>query len=248
MIAVDRLTKRRDGRTVLRELSLCIPARQSLALIGPSGGGKSTLLRCILGLDTFDEGTIRVGDERLLAGAHAENRTALARIRRRTGMVFQQWHLFAHLTALQNVMEAPVHVAGLPRAQAEAEARALLERVGVAHRADALPRRLSGGEQQRVAIARALAMKPEVLLLDEPTSALDPERVTALAALLRELGRDGLTLVCVTHDMEFVTRVADRAVLLAGGEVVEEGTPVELLGSPRTHVTRAFLGLSRNGS
>jgi polar amino acid transport system ATP-binding protein len=232
VIAIERLTKRRAGRAVLRGVTLSVAAGESVALVGPSGGGKSTLLRCVLGLDPFDDGAIRVGDERLVAGPPGVNRTALARIRRRAGMVFQQWHLFSHLTALENVMEAPVHVAGLPRTDAERAARALLERVGVAHRADSLPRRLSGGEQQRVALARALAMRPEVLLLDEPTSALDPDRTRALAALLRELGRDGLTLVCVTHDMDFAARVADRAVLLAAGEVVGEGAPGALLAAP----------------
>jgi ABC-type polar amino acid transport system ATPase subunit len=199
LIQVAKLSKKLGGRFVLADVSFEIPRGASVVIRGPSGCGKTTLLRCLNGLDLADEGSIRVGDCRLEAGSQASD-DALLRLRRTVGIVFQQWHLFANLTVLGNVIEAPVHSGGAAPATATAAARDLLERVGVSHRADAYPHRLSGGEQQRVAIARALAMKPEVLLLDEPTSALDAERANSLLALLKRMRDTGLTLVTVTHD------------------------------------------------
>lgn len=244
MIRVESLVKKYGGRAVLRSVSFEVPSGQILALVGPSGGGKSTLLRCMHGLEPFDSGRVRVGDAAIEGGSTRKNRAGIAGIRATAGIVFQQWHLFAHMTALENVIEAPVQVRGLSLEDAKRKARDLLERVGMAHRADALPRRLSGGEQQRVAIARALAMEPKVLFMDEPTSALDPQRVSDLVALLRTLTKDGLTLAIVTHDMRFVNDIAQRALVLSGGDIVEDGTPRQILQNPQHKDTRAFLGQS----
>jgi polar amino acid transport system ATP-binding protein len=243
VIEISDLTKRFAGRAVLDALSLRIPAKETVALLGPSGGGKTTLLRCILGFDPFDAGTIRIADATLRPGPTTENREPIAAIRRRVGMVFQQWHLFPHRTALGNVIEAPVHVRRTPVAQATERAGALLERVGLQERAHAYPRELSGGEQQRVAIARALAMDPEVLLLDEPTSALDPSRVGGLIDLLRSLAADGLTLATVTHDVDFARRLSTRVAVMHAGKVVEEGPTADVLDRPSDPRTRELLGL-----
>ena len=242
MIRVEQLVKKFGARTVISDVAFDVPAGQSLALVGPSGGGKSTLLRCLLGLESFDGGRITIAGATLAAQSERANRVALPQIRAAAGLVFQQWHLFAHMTALENICEAPVHVRRLPIDQATKQARTLLEKVGMSHRADALPRRLSGGEQQRVAIARALAMEPRVLFMDEPTSALDPERVGELVTLLRGLAREGLTLVCITHDIDFAAALCDRVIVLAGGELVEDGAPAEVLAAPKHAATRKFLG------
>ncbi|NMO23567.1 amino acid ABC transporter ATP-binding protein [Pyxidicoccus fallax] len=243
MIEVKELSKRFEGRVVLDGISAAFGPGEVVALVGPSGGGKSTLLRCLNGLESFDAGTVRVGGDVLEAGgARGEQ---VWNIRRRVGFVFQQWHLFAHRTALGNVMEAPVYVKGLGRDEARERGRALLAKVGLSHRQDAYPSELSGGEQQRVAIARALAMEPEALLLDEPTSALDPERVGELVDLLSRLRADGLTLVVVTHEMRFARELASRMLVLHGGRIIEEGPPARVLDSPHHERTRAFLGLDR---
>jgi polar amino acid transport system ATP-binding protein len=243
VIEITDLTKSFEGRPVLDGISLRIPERESVALLGPSGGGKTTVLRCVLGFEAFDAGTIRVGTSTLRAGALGENREAIAAVRRRVGMVFQQWHLFPHRTALGNVIEAPVHVRKIPVAEATERARKLLDRVGLGERSHAYPRELSGGEQQRVAIARALAMDPEVLLLDEPTSALDPSRVGSLIELLRSLSADGLAIAAVTHDVDFARRLATRVAVLHAGKVVEEGATADVLERPRDPRTRELLAL-----
>ncbi|WP_350102557.1 ABC transporter permease subunit [Myxococcus sp. SDU36] len=203
------------------------------------------LSAAILGLESFDEGVVRVGPDTLAPGDVRAQGEKVRRIRRRVGFVFQQWHLFAHRTALGNVTEAPMHVKGVGRQEATERGRALLAKVGLSHREDAYPSELSGGEQQRVAIARALAMEPEVLLMDEPTSALDPERVGALIDLLEQLRADGLTLVAVTHEMRFARELASRVLVLHGGHIIEEGPPARVLAHPRHERTRAFLGLGR---
>lgn len=243
MIRVEGLTKRYGTRTVIQGMNLEVPAGQVVALVGPSGGGKSTLIRCLHGLEPFDEGRIVIGPATLTPGAHGGNRHALTAIRQVAGFVFQQWHLFSHMSALANVMEAPVHVKKRPRAEAEAQARALLDKVGMGHRVDAMPRRLSGGEQQRVAIARALAMEPSVLFLDEPTSALDPQRVGDLVDLLRQLAQEGLTLLTVTHDLRFAAQLCGRALIFAEGQIVEDGPPAQVLHDPQHPRARAFLDL-----
>ncbi len=248
MITLTSLRKTYGTRTILDGIDTSFEAGRVVALVGPSGGGKSTLLRCLNGLERFDDGSIRVGADTVVPGESRANARALASIRRRLGMVFQQWNLFPHRTALGNVIEGPVHVLGLSKAEAIDRARPLLERVGLGHRLDAYPAEMSGGEQQRVAIARALAMKPEALLLDEPTSALDPERVGEVLAVLRGLAEDGLTMLVVTHEIAFARQVAHRTVVLSGGQIIEDGPPDEVLERPRHEATRAFLGHVKRAS
>jgi ABC-type polar amino acid transport system ATPase subunit len=243
MIEVRELTKRYADRTVLNGISATFAKGEVVALLGPSGGGKSTLLRCLNGLESFDAGSVKVGDCMLQPGRGRAQSAQLFSVRRRVGFVFQQWHLFAHRTALGNVVEAPVHVKGQDVKEATDRARALLAKVGMSHREGAYPSEMSGGEQQRVAIARALAMEPEALLLDEPTSALDPERVGDLVALLDRLRSEGLTMVTVTHEMRFAQALASRVLVLHGGHIIEQGTPGDVLMNPRHERTRAFLGL-----
>jgi ABC-type polar amino acid transport system ATPase subunit len=221
MIALEKLTKRFEGRTVLDAVSITFERGKVSAIVGASGCGKSTLLRCINGLETFDEGRIRVGE--LNVGP-----STLPRIRRAVGMVFQHYGLFSHMSAMGNVMEAPVHVRGLSKSEARAQASALLAKVGLSHRRDAFPRELSGGEQQRVAIARALAMEPKALLLDEPTAALDPERKAEVVKVLEALAKEGTTMVIVTHEPSVVRGVADRAIVLKEGRIVSAGAPEEV--------------------
>ena len=245
MIEVEGLVKKYGERTVLSGVRVAFTKGQVVCLIGPSGGGKSTLLRCLNGLESFDGGTITVGGEKLVPGGSRVNARALLAIRQRVGMVFQTWNLFAHRSAIGNIIEAPVHVKKVPVAQATERAHALLKQVGLGHRADAYPSEMSGGEQQRVAIARALAMDPEALLLDEPTSALDPERVGEVLDVLRALAEGGLTMMIVTHEMRFAKEVSDRVLVLHGGNVIEDGPPADVLERPQHERTRAFLGLSR---
>ncbi|MCS7044875.1 MAG: amino acid ABC transporter ATP-binding protein [Gemmataceae bacterium] len=238
MICISNLSKRFGDRHVLRDITLSINAGETVALLGPSGGGKSTLLRCLNGLNTFDRGEIRIGDHLL---SPANHRADLKAIRRFFGMVFQDFQLFPHLSVLGNVMEAPRRVLGWPRDRAEARAKALLDRVGMSGHLAAYPGQLSGGQKQRVAIARALAMEPRGLLCDEITSALDPEMKYEVLRVLEDLKRDGLTLVLVTHEIGFARRAADRVVVLCDGAIVEDGPPAEVLDRPRSERMRAFL-------
>jgi len=223
MLEIERVRKRRNERWVLDGITLSVGEGVVYALLGESGTGKSTLLRCISGLEVIDEGDVRVGGKALFS-----NRKLQDAVRRRIGFVFQQHHLFAHMTAIENVMEAPVHVAGLSIDDARKRAEKLLEQLGVAHRRDARPSELSGGEAQRVAIARAMAMEPAILLLDEPTSALDPARRKGVTELLRDLAKGGTTLVVATHDLPFARDVASRAGMLENGSLVREGTVEEI--------------------
>jgi polar amino acid transport system ATP-binding protein len=227
MLQLEGIRKRRSERWVLDGVTLTVGAGVVYALLGESGTGKSTLLRCVCGLETIDEGTIRVGGSALFS-----NGRAYEDVRRRVGMVFQQHHLFAHMTALENVMEAPVQVARMSPSAARTRAEKLLEQLGVAHRAGAYPSELSGGEAQRVAIARAMAMDPAVLLLDEPTSALDPARRKGVTDLLRDLAAQGTTLIVATHDIPFAREVATLAGLLDKGSLVREGTVEEITAPP----------------
>ena len=227
MITIARLTKRYEALTVLQDVSVRFAKGHVIALVGPSGGGKSTLLRCINGLEEFQAGEVRVDDVTL--GAGRCTRGALLAVRQRVGFVFQHFNLFAHRTALGNVIEAPVHVRKLPLAEATLRGEALLERVGMIHRRAAYPHELSGGEQQRVAIARALAMEPGALLLDEPTSALDPSLRAEVLAVLAKLAAEGTTMIIVTHEMSFARDVADRVVVLDNGRIQEDGSPREIL-------------------
>jgi ABC-type polar amino acid transport system ATPase subunit len=223
VLKVTGLGKSFGARALFDGLGFTVAPGESVAVMGESGTGKSTLLRCIDGFEQADAGTVEVGDIELDHRLPpARFRAGVLALRRRVGFVFQGWHLFAHRRVLDNVMEGPVHVRRMAPAAARARAQALLDEVGVGHRGQAFPHELSGGEQQRAAIARALAMDPEVLLLDEPTSALDEARVARLAELLRSLVRGGLALVTVSHDAAFARAVADRRYRLEGGRLIED--------------------------
>ncbi len=242
LISVANVTKRFGTRLVLDDVSIDIQSGQTVALLGPSGGGKSTLLRCVNGLNTLDAGQIRVGEHRLVPANGAPPDHAAARnVRRLMGMVFQDFQLFSHLTVLENVIEAPTQVLGEARNAAIKNALRLLEQVGLGDRGDAYPQQLSGGQKQRVAIARALAMRPQGLLCDEITSALDPELKHEVLEVLTQLKREGMTLVMVTHEIGFARRAADRVVVLCGGKIIEDGPPAEVLDNPRSERTRQFL-------
>jgi polar amino acid transport system ATP-binding protein len=240
-IEATDLAKRFGDRQVLAGVSLSVAAGETVALIGPSGGGKSTLLRCLNGLNSFDGGTICVGPHLLTAAESGGATPAVGRVRRLLGMIFQDFQLFPHLTALGNVIEAPMRVLRRGRKESEERGRRLLTRVGLAGHADCYPNQLSGGQKQRVAIARALAMEPRGLLCDEITSALDPELKCEVLDVLVDLKRDGLTLLLVTHEIGFAKKAADRVVVLADGRVAEEGTPEEVIDRPRTERTKQFL-------
>jgi polar amino acid transport system ATP-binding protein len=246
VVSVRTVRKRFGTVTALDGVSIDVAEGEVVAITGPSGSGKSTLVRCLHQLETIDGGAMYLDGE-LLGYEHVRGRLVslperrVAAQRQRMGMVFQQFHLFPHWTVLRNVTEAPVRVHGTPPAQATATAMALLERVGLADKAGAHPRMLSGGQQQRVAIARAMATRPRVLLFDEPTSALDPELVDEVLTVVRDLARDGITMVVVTHEMAFAREVADRCVFMEAGRVVETGAPTEFFDRPGSPRLAAFL-------
>ena len=240
MIRVEGLTKRYGPNPVLRGVNHAQERGRTVVIIGPSGGGKSTFLRCLNRLEAADAGRVTIGDLVIEHSGIPSARQEQA-LRQRAGMVFQQFHLFPHLTALGNVMEGPRHVLGLSHGEAESRAHDLLARVGLSDRAAHLPSQLSGGQQQRVAIARALAMRPEVLLLDEPTSALDPELRDEVRDVLRGLAGDGMTMILVTHDLRLARQVADQVVFLDGGLVAESGPPDQVFGNPELDRTREFV-------
>lgn len=232
---------------VLQGIDLDVEEGEVIAVIGPSGSGKSTLLRCLNKLETINRGTIIIDGE-LLADTSSTGEVVYApgdesrRIACKMGMVFQQFNLFPHMTVLQNLIEAPVQVQKRDRAQVIEEAKILLGKVGLSEKADVYPRKLSGGQQQRVAIARALAMDPHVMLFDEATSALDPELVRGVLSVMKELAREGMTMIVVTHEMGFARDVADRVIFMDGGVIVEEGTPEEVFDHPQHNRTKDFLG------
>ncbi|GBD36694.1 Glutamine transport ATP-binding protein GlnQ [bacterium HR36] len=233
------LVKRFGTRVVLDGIDLHVDQGETLAILGPSGSGKSTLLRCLNALTPFDAGRVRVGE--IVLGAGKVPRDLAIQVRRQLGMVFQDFALFPHLRAVDNVALGPRLVLGLTHAQARERALQLLSRVGLAHRADAFPSQLSGGEKQRVAIARALAMEPKGLLCDEITSALDPELKWEVLEVLADLKREGLTLIVVTHEVGFARRVADRVCILTEGRILEHGPPAEVLEHPKTLRVQQFL-------
>lgn len=241
MIELKEIKKRYGEHEVLRGVSLSVADGEVCVLLGPSGSGKSTLLRTINGLESFDGGEIVVGGTTLGPQPGARREAALREIRKTVGMVFQQFNLFPHLTVLQNVTEAPVHVLGRPRDEAIAEARRLLEKVGMGAKADARPGSLSGGQQQRVAIARALAMHPEAILFDEPTSALDPRSTADVIAVMTDLAAAGQSMIVVTHAMSFARTVAHRVHVLHSGTIAESGPPEQVFENPHHEVTRTFL-------
>ncbi|MGV7032312.1 amino acid ABC transporter ATP-binding protein [Methylobacterium symbioticum] len=245
-ISVRGVCKDFDGFEVLRDIDLDLAPGTTTCILGPSGSGKSTFLRCLNWLEEPSAGSIRI--DGTLIGRSGEGKAArpmarreLARARTSIAMVFQHFALWPHLTVLGNVIEAPVHVVGRPRRQAEEEGRAILARVGLAEKADAYPHTLSGGQKQRVAISRALAMKPKVILFDEPTSALDPEMVGEVLGVIRELAKEGLTMVVVTHEMGFARDVADTIVFMDGGRIREVATPTAFFTNPQSDRAQRFI-------
>lgn len=245
MIKIKNLHKSFNGHKLFNGLSLEIKKGEAVAFIGPSGSGKSTLLRCINGLESFQEGEITVKDITIHgtnAGLKKIEEEAIRRIRLSVGMVFQQFNLFPHMTVLQNIIEAPIHVLKMPEEEARELAINLLKRINMEHKINSYPHELSGGQQQRVAIARALAMKPEAMLFDEPTSALDPEMVGEVLAVIRDLiNQEGMTTLIATHEMDFARDVADRVYVLDQGEIIEEGEPEEIFARPKKERTKIFL-------
>ena len=239
LIRLDHVTKRFGSNTVLDDLDFSVESGKHVTLIGPSGSGKTTILRLLMTLTKPDEGTITVDGEQLFPAPEKQIRE----IRKKIGMVFQQFNLFPNMTVLRNVTEAPVTVLGLPKDEAEARALELLDLVGLADKAGARPTQLSGGQQQRVAIARALAMRPQILLLDEVTSALDPELVAGVLDVLRDIARTtDITMLCVTHEMNFARDISDQVLMFDSGKVIESGPPERIFGDPEQQRTREFLG------
>ncbi|MBG6239217.1 polar amino acid transport system ATP-binding protein [Mycetocola sp. CAN_C7] len=246
MVRAESVCKNFGSNQVLKGITLEVARGEVMCLVGPSGSGKSTFLRCINHLERVDAGRLFVDDALVGYEQRGDKLYELkpkvaARQRRDIGMVFQRFNLFPHMTALENVIEAPIQVRGLSRSAATAKGRELLERVGLADHIDHYPAHLSGGQQQRVAIARALAMEPKLMLFDEPTSALDPELVGEVLDVMKELASTGMTMIVVTHEMGFAREVADSLVFMDGGVVVESGNPREVLANPQHGRTQAFL-------
>ncbi|MFC4004851.1 ectoine/hydroxyectoine ABC transporter ATP-binding protein EhuA [Prauserella oleivorans] len=247
MIRFDRVVKKFGDHVVLRELDFTVKPGEFVTLIGPSGSGKTTILRLLMTLERVNEGTIEVCGEYL---SHMErggklvpaDEKHLRRMRKRIGMVFQQFNLFPNMSVLQNITEAPIRALGMSKAEAGERARDLLDKVGLGDKVDAHPMQLSGGQQQRVAIARALAMEPDVMLLDEVTSALDPELVAGVLKVLRDIAeKTDITCLCVTHEMQFAKDVSDRVMMFDQGQVIEDAPPEKLFTSPEHERTREFL-------
>jgi polar amino acid transport system ATP-binding protein len=244
VLELRAISKSFGALEVLSDISLTVARGETVCIVGPSGSGKSTLLRCINWLEKPDTGAVFLNGRRvgMRTGGHiAMSDSELAQIRTRIGMVFQHFALWPHLTVLQNVMEAPLHVQKRPRAEVREAAEALLQKVGLGDKRDVFPARLSGGQKQRVGIARALAVQPDLLLFDEPTSALDPELVGEVILVMRQLARDGMTMVIVTHEMGFARDAATQMVFLDRGQVVETGTPTRFFSAPSTDRARQFL-------
>ncbi len=248
MVKAERVHKRFGKLEVLKGISLEVAPSEVMCLLGPSGSGKSTFLRCINHLENIDGGRLwvaggLVGYRQAKGKLYEQRESEIAKSRALIGMVFQRFNLFPHMTALENVTEAPIQVKKVPKRQAIERGRKLLDRVGLADKVDEYPNRLSGGQQQRVAIARALAMQPKLMLFDEVTSALDPELVKEVLDVMRQLAGEGMTMIVVTHEIGFARDVADNVVFMDAGVVVEEGPPRQVLDSPREERTKRFLGL-----
>ncbi|MCR8913208.1 amino acid ABC transporter ATP-binding protein [Marinobacter sp. PJ-38] len=239
MVQMRGLNKYFGTLHVLKEIDLTVEAGEVVVIIGASGSGKSTLIRCVNGLEEFESGKLIVDGNEL--APKSGNPKALAEIRKEVGMVFQQFNLFPHLTVKKNIMLAPMKVKDTPQTIANATAERLLNRVDIASQADKYPTHLSGGQQQRVAIARALAMEPRLMLFDEPTSALDPEMIGEVLDVIRELAREGMTMMVVTHEMGFAREVADRVIYIHEGQIVEEGKPADVFDNPQNERTQSFL-------
>ncbi|USK52630.1 amino acid ABC transporter ATP-binding protein [Bacillus sp. CMF12] len=236
MIKVEKLNKSFGDLHVLKDIDITVKESDVVCLIGASGSGKSTLLRCLNFLELKDSGNIIFEGEKVEKETHDLNK-----VREKVGMVFQHFHLFPHMTVLENVMEAPLHVKKLPKDQVKKDAHELLKKVGLSDKVNVYPSKLSGGQKQRVAIARALAMKPDIMLFDEPTSALDPELVGEVLSTMKELALEGMTMVVVTHEMGFAREVADWAVYMHDGRIVEVGHPEDLFNNPKEQRTKNFL-------
>ncbi len=250
MVRAEQIVKRFGRLTVLDGVDLSVKRKQVVVVIGPSGSGKTTLLRCINHLEKIDSGRIYIDGQlvgyREVNGRLVEDKeAAIARMRSQVGFVFQRFNLFPHLTALENVIEAPIHVLHQPKEEVKERAMALLTKVGLAEKADAYPHKLSGGQQQRVAIARALAMNPKLMLFDEATSALDPELVGEVLKVMRQLAEEGMTMVVVTHEMGFARDVADHVIFMDKAVIVEQGTPEQVFDNCENERTRTFLGMIR---
>ncbi len=242
VITIERLDKYFGDLHVLKEVDLTIKTGEVVVLFGRSGSGKSTLLRCINFLEEPTSGVVQIGDLRMEVGpALRARREKIRQIRERCGMVFQEFNLFPHLSVIENIIEAPCTVKGEPKEKASKRAMVLLERVGLAEKAKEYPIRLSGGQKQRVAIARALAMEPDIMLFDEPTSALDPELIGEVLAAMRDLAREGMTMVVVSHEMGFAREVANRMVFMHEGQLIEEGPPSQIISAPSDERTKRFL-------
>lgn len=243
VINLQNIKKSFNDNVVLKDISLSVKQSEVVVIMGPSGSGKSTLLRCITFLEEPDKGIIKLGDKEVEAGLtmNKQRKKVIRELRQNTGFVFQQFNLFPHRTALENVMEGPIVIKKQDREQAREKAVSLLTKVGLAERMDHYPSQLSGGQQQRVAIARALSMEPMVMLYDEPTSALDPELVREVLQVMKELAREGMTMIVVTHEMSFARDVADRVVFMDQGVIIEEGTAADIFNNPKEERTRKFL-------
>ncbi|MFA1822606.1 amino acid ABC transporter ATP-binding protein [Virgibacillus oceani] len=247
VIKLQNVKKNFDQNEVLKDINLTVNKSEVVVIMGPSGSGKSTLLRCITFLEEPKGGVIKVGDKEVKAGypINRSRKSKIRELRQNTGFVFQQFNLFPHKTALENVMEGPVVIKKMDRKKAKEKAKVLLEKVGLADRMDHYPAKLSGGQQQRVAIARALALEPMVMLYDEPTSALDPELVREVLQVIKQLAKEGMTMIVVTHEMGFAKDVADRVIFMDDGVIIEEGNTKEIFNNPKEERTRQFL---RNNS
>ncbi len=245
VFSMEHVGKSFGETRVLRDISLSVRPGEAVAIIGPSGGGKSTLLRCATTLETIDAGTLRYGDQTVASVQDGHvvyaRGEALRRAKSRFGLVFQGYNLFPHMTVMRNICDAPIAVQKRSRAEVEAQAQALIEKMGLAGCEQKVPCQLSGGQQQRASIARALCLNPDILFFDEPTSALDPELTGEVLKVIRQLAEEHTTMIIVTHEMAFARDVADRVVFMDGGLIVEEGTPQEVLGNPQHERTRAFL-------
>ncbi len=248
IVKISNLEKYFGRLHVLKDISLEVPERQVVCLIGRSGSGKSTLLRCINFLEQPSRGVIEVDGIIVHGGEKSrENRQLVHDVRLKTGMVFQEFNLFPHMTVLENVIEGPIIVKGMERQQAIQLAEEHLDNVGLLFKKDEYPNRLSGGQKQRVAIARALTMEPKVMLFDEPTSALDPELIGEVLNVMKKLAKDGMTMIVVTHEMGFAREVADRVLVMADGEIIEDSKPADLFSNPKDPRTKALIDRYRSG-
>ena len=246
LLEMKNVQKSFGGLEVLKDISLDVNKGEVVAIIGPSGSGKSTFLRCPTLLETMDKGTLCYGGKYATTNKPYENTSYVGKkdmleVKSQFGLVFQNFNLFPHYTVLKNIIDAPVHVQGKSKEEAEKTARALLKIVGLESKEDSYPSQLSGGQQQRVAIARALAMNPQILFFDEPTSALDPEITAGILKVLKDLAAEKMTMVIVTHEIDFARKVADRVIFMDGGVIVEQGSAEEVIGNPKNERTKAFL-------